>query len=78
MSNKLKPTDKSAGYDVRPGDFLTMGATKVECGVNFTVMSIHAIGCEVVLYKRGAAAFDRGGALFIMSFLIGQERISAP
>ena len=54
MSNKLKPTDKSAGYDVRPGDFLTMGATKVECGVNFTVMSIHAIGCEVVLYKRGA------------------------
>ena len=54
MSNKLKPTDKSAGYDVRPGDFLTMGATKVECGVNFTGMSIHAIGCEVVLYKRGA------------------------
>jgi len=42
--------DHVAGFDVRPGFHLMNGAFKVPGGINFTIHSVHAVGCEVVLF----------------------------
>lgn len=54
MIRELKPTDIVSGFEVRPGYFLTNGATPVHGGVNFTIHSIYATSCTLLLFKPGA------------------------
>ena len=49
----LVPFDKIGGYDVRPGFYEINGATAIPCGINFTVHSIGATSCDLLLYKPG-------------------------
>ncbi len=46
------PMDKISGFEVRPGIYEVNGATAIPCGVNFTVHSYHATGCELLLFRR--------------------------
>lgn len=48
----LVPLDNLAGYDVRPGFYEVNGATAIPCGVNFTVHSVGATACELLLFHR--------------------------
>ena len=54
MLRDLKPTDKVCGYDVRPGNYLLNGATPVRGGVNFTIHSVYATSCTLLLFKPQA------------------------
>lgn len=45
--------EKTAGFRVRPGLFLTNGAVLVPGGVSFTIHSVYATGCELCLFRRG-------------------------
>lgn len=54
MIRELKPTDIVSGFKVRPGYYLTNGATPVHGGVNFTIHSIYATSCTLLLFKPGA------------------------
>ena len=47
---KKQAVDHIAGFDVRPGNYLMNGAFTVPGGVNFTIHSVHALGCELVLF----------------------------
>jgi glycogen operon protein len=47
----LIPLDRIAGYDVRPGFYEISGATAIPCGVNFTVQSLQAASCELLLFR---------------------------
>ena len=49
----LKPVDRAGGYDIRPGFYDINGATAIPCGVNFTLISMGATSCELVLFRRG-------------------------
>lgn len=51
MLRDLKPTDKVGGYEVRPGNYLMNGATTVPGGVNFTIHSVYATECTLLLFK---------------------------
>ncbi len=51
MVRDLKPTDKVCGFDVRPGYFLVNGATPVRGGINFTIDSVYATSCTLLLFK---------------------------
>ncbi|MDR2932191.1 MAG: glycogen debranching protein GlgX [Oscillospiraceae bacterium] len=48
----LAPIDNVSGYDVRPGFYEVNGATAIPCGVNFTVHSVNATSCELLLFRR--------------------------
>ena len=48
----LEPIDNVSGYDIRPGFYDINGATAIPCGVNFTVISVGATSCELVLFRR--------------------------
>ena len=54
MYKHLKPIDKVCGYDVRPGIFMLNGARPVNGGVNFTINSIYATSCTLLLFKPNA------------------------
>lgn len=49
----LKPLDTVNGFAVRPGLYEMNGATKLSCGVNFTIYSQNATSCELLLFHRG-------------------------
>lgn len=49
----LKPTGMIAGFPVRPGFYLSDGASVVPDGVNFTLHSFYATYCELCLFHRG-------------------------
>lgn len=51
MLRDLKPTDKVSGFDVRPGHYLINGATPVRGGVNFTISSVNATSCTLLLFR---------------------------
>ncbi len=51
MFKHLKPIDKVSGYDVRPGIFMLNGARPVNGGVNFTINSVYATSCTLLLFK---------------------------
>lgn len=51
MYRHLKPIDKVCGYDVRPGIFMLNGARPVNDGVNFTINSVYATSCTLLLFK---------------------------
>jgi len=48
----LVPLDRIESYDVRPGFYGVNGATAIPCGVNFTVHSMQAAYCELLLFNR--------------------------
>ncbi len=50
----LKPLDVIDGHEVCPGLFDTPGAVPVRGGVSFTIASIGATSCTLVLYERKA------------------------
>lgn len=54
MIKELKPTDVVCGFKVRPGYYLMNGATPVIGGVNFTINSIYATSCTLLLFKPEA------------------------
>ena len=54
MLRDLMPTDKVCGYEVRPGYYQVDGATPVRGGVNFTISSVYATSCELLLFKPQA------------------------
>ncbi len=49
------PTHAHAGYLLRPGFPLPLGATAVSHGVNFAVYSRHGTACTLVLFEPGAS-----------------------
>ncbi len=51
----LIPLGEINGYKVRPGFYEINGATAIPGGVNFTIHSNQATGCELLLYHRKAA-----------------------
>ncbi len=48
----MRPQDKIAGFDVRPGFYEINGATTIPCGVNFTIYSNQATSVELLLFHR--------------------------
>lgn len=48
----LIPLGEIGGYQVRPGIFEMNGATAIPGGVNFTIHSNQATGCELLLFRR--------------------------
>lgn len=49
---RLKPTTEINGFKVRPGIYQTNGAMRINEGVCFTVHSIGATSCTLLLYHR--------------------------
>jgi len=47
-----KPTDTIAGFKTRPGLYETNGATELPGCVNFTIYSLGATSCELLLFHR--------------------------
>lgn len=47
------PTDDIGGFKVRPGNFLSNGAVRVDEGVNFTIHSNGAKSCSLCLFHIG-------------------------
>lgn len=47
------PTDEIGGFKVRPGNFLSNGAVRVDEGVNFTIHSNGAKSCRLCLFHVG-------------------------
>jgi len=47
------PTDDIGGVKVRPGNFLSNGAVRVDEGVNFTIHSNGAESCSLCLFRVG-------------------------
>ena len=48
----LIPLGELCGYKVRPGMYEINGATAIPGGVNFTIHSHLATGCELLLFHR--------------------------
>jgi glycogen operon protein len=48
----IYPTHNYRGFKLRPGKPMPFGATIVPGGVNFSVFSRNATGCELVLFKK--------------------------
>ena len=57
------PTERIAGFPVRPGRALPFGATPVPGGVNFSVYSNRRHGVTLVLFRRGEREPVRRAAL---------------
>lgn len=50
--NKVEVCAVVNGYSIRPGMFHLNGSTPLPYGVNFTIQSLHATSCELLLFKR--------------------------
>ncbi len=48
----MVPMDVIAGFEVRPGLYELNGAMAIPVGVNFTVHSLGATSCELLLFRR--------------------------
>ena len=47
----MEPMDKIAGFEVRPGLYELNGAVAIPVGVNFTIHSLGATSCELLLFR---------------------------
>ena len=47
-----EPTDTINGFQVRPGNYMLNGANEMPGAVNFTMYSLGATSCELVLFHR--------------------------
>ena len=52
IKRPLRATGEIAGYPVRPGLFLSNGASSVPGGVCFTIHSAGATACQLCLFRR--------------------------
>ncbi len=50
----LIPMDEVDGYQIRPGFYEINGATVIPGGINFTINSMQATSCELLLFNRKA------------------------
>lgn len=48
---KLQPLDEISGYKVRPGFYDRNGAAQAADGVSFTIHSMGATGCTLLLFR---------------------------
>ena len=48
----MVPMDEIAGFEVRPGLYELNGAVAIPVGVNFTIHSLGATTCELLLFRR--------------------------
>ncbi len=48
----MVPMDEIAGFEVRPGLYELNGAVAIPVGVNFTIHSLGATSCELLLFRR--------------------------
>ncbi len=48
----MEPMDVVAGFEVRPGLYELNGAVAIPVGVNFTIHSLGATSCELLLFRR--------------------------
>ncbi len=48
----MQPMDVIGGFEVRPGLYELNGATAIPVGVNFTIHSLGATSCELLLFRR--------------------------
>ncbi|MBE2205074.1 MAG: glycogen debranching protein GlgX [Chthoniobacterales bacterium] len=55
MSSHPNPTHSHGDFKLRYGHPLPFGASHVPHGVNFSIFSVHATACTLVLFERGAA-----------------------
>jgi len=51
-NGQLQPMDVVNGFSIRPGYYELMGASVLECGVNFTVQTKEGTGVELLLFHR--------------------------
>ena len=49
---KREKLDEISGFSVRPGNYRLNGARALRGGVNFTITSVGATSCELLLFKR--------------------------
>ena len=49
--DKLQPLDEISGYKVRPGFYDRNGAAQAANGVSFTIHSMGATGCKLLLFR---------------------------
>ena len=55
--DKLQPLDEISGYKVRPGFYDRNGAAQAANGVSFTIHSMGATGCTLLLFRpKGTGA----------------------
>lgn len=54
VMNHWTPTNEICGFKTRPGNCELNGATELPGGVNFTIYSLQATSCELLLYHRKA------------------------
>lgn len=52
--NKISNVHIVNGFSIRPGLFNVDGATPIPTGVNFTIHSLYATSCELLLFRRKA------------------------
>ena len=49
---KKEKLDEISGFYVRPGNYRLNGARALRGGVNFTIASVGATSCDLLLFKR--------------------------
>ncbi len=52
LTDLERPFEEISGFQVRPGNCMLSGATKLPGGVNFTIYSENATSCELLLFRR--------------------------
>ena len=52
LTDLERPFEEISGFQVRPGNCMLSGATKLSGGVNFTIYSENATSCELLLFRR--------------------------
>ena len=50
--HKKEKLDEISGFSVRPGNYRLNGARALRGGVNFTISSVGATSCDLLLFKR--------------------------
>ena len=50
--HKKEKLDEISGFNVRPGNYRLNGARALRGGVNFTISSVGATSCDLLLFKR--------------------------
>ena len=55
MHARPNPTHSHGEFKLRYGHPMPFGASHVPHGVNFSIFSVHATACTLVLFEHGAA-----------------------
>jgi glycogen operon protein len=55
MPERQSPTHSHGEFKLRYGHPMPFGASHVPHGVNFSIFSVHATACTLVLFEKGSA-----------------------